>query len=118
MSTTTEADWSTSTYNPYLAARRAWDERYGDLITRARNWRVAALLASGATLVSTAGVVWLALHARVVPYVIAIDSLGRPVAASPAEEIVNSGDGRLKRAALFEWVENLRLGRCRPAEGD
>jgi type IV secretory pathway TrbF-like protein len=23
--------------NPYLTARREWDERYGDLITRARN---------------------------------------------------------------------------------
>ncbi len=26
-------------HNPYLAGRREWDERYGDLITRARNWR-------------------------------------------------------------------------------
>ena len=25
--------------NPYLAARREWDERYGHLITRERNWR-------------------------------------------------------------------------------
>ena len=24
-------------HNPYLAARREWDERYGDLVTRARN---------------------------------------------------------------------------------
>ena len=34
-------------YNPYLAARREWDERYGDQITRARNWRTMAFL-SGA----------------------------------------------------------------------
>ena len=33
--------------NPYLAARREWDERYGDLISRARNWRLAAFLALG-----------------------------------------------------------------------
>ncbi len=26
-------------HNPYLAARKEWDERYGDLISRARNWR-------------------------------------------------------------------------------
>ena len=25
-------------HSPYLAARREWDERYGDLITRAKNW--------------------------------------------------------------------------------
>jgi type IV secretion system protein TrbF len=29
-------------YNPYLAARREWDERYGDQITRAKNWRTMA----------------------------------------------------------------------------
>ena len=32
------------TDNPYLAARREWDERYGDLLTRARNWRTMAFL--------------------------------------------------------------------------
>jgi type IV secretory pathway TrbF-like protein len=31
-------------HSPYLAARREWDERYGDLITRARNWRTMAAL--------------------------------------------------------------------------
>jgi type IV secretory pathway TrbF-like protein len=31
--------------SPYLAARREWDERYGNLITRAKNWRIAAFLA-------------------------------------------------------------------------
>ncbi len=96
-------------YNPYLAARRAWDERYGDLITRARNWRLAALLSSAAALAATAGVVRLATHSRVVPYVVAIDSLGRPVAAAPAEEASGANDGRLKRSALFTWVEQLRL---------
>ena len=30
--------------NPYLAARREWDERYGDLITRASNWRTLAVI--------------------------------------------------------------------------
>lgn len=95
-------------YNPYLSARRAWDERYGDLITRARNWRIAALLSGAIALVATAGVVRLSTHSRVVPYVVAIDSLGRPLAAAPAEEAPGLDDGRLKRSALFAWVENLR----------
>ena len=33
-------------YNPYLAARREWDERYGHLITRERNWRLMALISA------------------------------------------------------------------------
>jgi type IV secretion system protein VirB5 len=35
-----------SLHNPYLAARHEWDERYGDLITRAKNWRLMAALCS------------------------------------------------------------------------
>ena len=74
------------TYNPYLAARRNWDERYGDLITRAHNWRRSAFLSGVVALVATVGVVRLSMEARVVPYVVAIDSLGRPLAAATAQE--------------------------------
>jgi type IV secretion system protein VirB5 len=44
-------------HNPYLVARREWDERYGDLITRAKNWRIMAGLCSLVALVATAGMV-------------------------------------------------------------
>ena len=47
------------THNPYLTGRREWDERYGDLITRARNWRTMAALFSLFAVVATAGMVWL-----------------------------------------------------------
>lgn len=28
--------------NPYLEARREWDERYADLVLGKRNWQIAA----------------------------------------------------------------------------
>ncbi len=98
---------SEDTTNPYLAARREWDERYGSLITRARNWRLIAILCAITALIQTAGLIALSLRARVVPYVVAVDSLGHQVAAGPAEQS-SAVDDRLKRAALFEWVEDLR----------
>jgi type IV secretion system protein TrbF len=97
------------TYNPYLAARREWDERYGDFITRAQNWRRAAFLSGLVALIATGGVVRLSMESRVIPYVVAIDSLGRPLAAAAAQEASAADEGRLRRAALFAWVENLRL---------
>src|SRR5438093_355157 len=69
--------------NPYLAARREWDERYGSLITRARNWRLIAILCASAALMQTAGLIALSLRAKVVPYVVAVDALGHQVAAGP-----------------------------------
>jgi len=94
-------------HNPYLAARKEWDERYGDFVTRARNWRTAAMLCASVALVATAGMVWLSTKSRVVPFVVAIDNLGRPVASGIAEQ-ASTADDRLKRASILNWVENVR----------
>jgi type IV secretion system protein VirB5 len=94
--------------NPYLAARHEWDERYGDQITRARNWRIMAALSGVVALVATSGLIWNSIHSRVVPFVVLIDSLGRPVASGIAEQS-SGNDDRLRRASIFTWVENLRL---------
>lgn len=97
-----------SAFNPYLAARREWDERYGDMITRAKNWRFIAMLSATATLVAVAGVVALSARSKVVPFVVAVDSLGRTLAAGPAEATTTT-DEKLKKAVLFTWIEELRL---------
>jgi len=94
--------------SPYLAARKAWDERYGDLITRAQNWRAAAFLALGVALLETTGLIALSLRSKVVPFVVAVDNLDRVVASGPADE-TSVADDRLKRAALCQWLNNLRM---------
>src|SRR5947207_2381648 len=96
-----------TTMSPYLAARREWDERYGDLLTRAQNWRIVAVICAVAVVMQTAGLIALSMRSKVVPYVIAVDSLGHQVAAGPADES-SLADDRLKRATLFDWIENLR----------
>ena len=101
-------DSAHSTMNPYLVARREWDERYGTLITRAKNWRLLAVLCASAVLIQTVGLIVLSMRSKVVPYVVAVDSLGRQVAAGAAEES-SEVDERLKRAAMFEWVGDLRM---------
>ncbi|HTW64658.1 MAG TPA: VirB8/TrbF family protein [Bryobacteraceae bacterium] len=95
------------TYNPYLAARREWDERYGDLITRAKNWRTMAALSSLIALLATGGVVWLSVRSRVVPFVVLLDNLSRPVASGVADQ-TPLDDDRLRRSNIFNWIENLR----------
>jgi type IV secretion system protein TrbF len=95
-------------YNPYLAARREWDERYGDQMARARNWRTIAVLCTMVALVATSGVVWLSVRSRIVPFVVVTDNLGRPVASGLAEQ-ASTADEQLKRSTVIEWVENLRL---------
>jgi type IV secretion system protein VirB5 len=104
---TSSAPKAIELHNPYLAARREWDERYGDLITRARNWRTIAAISVLAALVATSGVVWLAARSHIVPFVVLVDSLGRTVASGLAEQ-TSVGDDRLRRAVIEDWIANVR----------
>lgn len=92
----------------YLRSRREWDERYGSFISRGKNWRAAALLALGILLVQSIGFVAMALRSKVVPYIVAVDSLGKVVAQGIATE-APVADDRLKRAALYDWIRDLRM---------
>ena len=94
--------------NPYIAARREWDERYGSLISRARNWRLVGMLCASAVLLQTAGLITLSMRSHVIPYIVAVDGLGRQVAAGPAEH-ASVADDRLRRAVIFDWIGDLRL---------
>ena len=65
------------------------------------------MLCAGVAVIQTGGMVALSLRSRTVPYVVAVDSLGRQLAAGSADE-TSPADDRLKRASLFEWVSDLR----------
>jgi len=95
-------------YNAYLTARKEWDERYGEFIIRARNWRTVATIAVLVALLATGGMVLLSARSHVIPFVVLIDSLGRPVASGLAEQ-TSIGDDRLRRAVIQDWIENVRM---------
>ena len=95
------------TENPYISARREWNERYGDYIARARNWRWAAFAALAVSLVLAIGVVWEAAQSKVVPYVVEVDKLGDAVAVARADRAAPV-DARVVKAELAAWVVDVR----------
>ncbi len=93
--------------NPYILGRREWDSRYGEMQKRAANWRTAAFLALMIAAVSSAGSVMLYRRSHIVPYVVAIDSLGKVVAQGPVLETPIQNDAVVK-AGINDFVINLR----------
>lgn len=93
--------------NPYLSARREWNERYGDYIARARSWRWAAFAALAIALVLAIGVVWQAAQSKVVPYVVEVDKLGDAVAVARADR-ASTADVRVIKAQLAAWIVDVR----------
>ena len=62
--------------NPYVEARREWDERYADLVLGKRNWQIAAGGLLLLSLILAGGVVWQSTRSRFIPYVVEVDKLG------------------------------------------
>lgn len=93
--------------NPYLAARAAWDERYGDLIVRAKNWRLAAFASAAIALLAVGGLIMQARQSRLVPFVVAVNELGRPVASGVATAASGLPEPVMK-AALADFVSSWR----------
>jgi type IV secretory pathway TrbF-like protein len=62
--------------NPYLAARREWNERNGDYIAQAHNSRVLAIVFAFTTVVSVSTSVYLATRSKFIPFVVKVDTLG------------------------------------------
>lgn len=94
--------------NPYIAARREWDERYGSEIKRAENWRLIALLIAATCLVESTGLVVMATQSRLVPYVVKVDKLGTAVAVGRAEAMDQKAEFNVTKAQLARFIVDAR----------
>jgi len=98
---------ASKTENPYLNARREWNERYGDYIVRERAWRSVALFSLAIAAIAAGGLVWVAGQTKIVPYVVEVNHLGDAVAVRAADH-AERPDDRIIRAQLARWVEEVR----------
>jgi type IV secretory pathway TrbF-like protein len=93
--------------SPYMAARKATDERFGDFIARAENWRRACFVSAFTTLALVVGMIVLDFRSQTVPYVVALDSVGGTIPVVPAQQVAVK-DVRLQAASVFRWLTDVR----------
>lgn len=91
----------------YVSGREEWLERYGSYIQRARQWRMATIIALFITGVSVVGNVVQATQSKVVPYVVEVDQLGR-IAAVERASVAAPVPTRVVQASLSEFVTQWR----------
>ena len=98
----------TETENPYLTARRTWNEHVGSVVSAKQTWQVVGLLSLLIALAGVGGMIHIGSKSKFIPYVVQVDKLG----ASRASGIVNSSvgsDPKLLGATVSEFIENARL---------
>jgi len=96
-----------SELNPYVEARREWNERYGDYIQQAHHWRTMAVVSGLVALIAVIGMAYIGAQNKIVPYVVEVDKLGQVAAIAKADHPA-AVDPRVMKAYLARFVADWR----------
>ena len=66
-----------SNQNPYLSARRTWNDYISGQVAQRKLWQIVAFGSLMSTVLAVAGLIYHASQNKFVPYVIQVDNLGR-----------------------------------------
>ena len=92
---------------PYMAARREWNERYGDYIAQAQNWRFMAFIVGLIAVILAFGAIYIGAQSKRIPYIVEVDKLGQIVNVAPAEKSM-ANSPRMTKAMLNRFVIDWR----------
>lgn len=94
--------------NPYLSARRSWNDHVGGLAASRRMWQFVAILSLLIVLASVGGIIAIGSQSKFIPYVVKVDDLGTAVATTRADR-ASPVDGRVVQAQLGSFIQSARF---------
>lgn len=93
--------------NPYLNARREWNDHVMRLLTSRQMWQFIALASLLITMAAVGGIIHIGSQSKYIPYIVEIDRLGQASAVGPATASTNE-DPRVVHACVTEFIEDSR----------
>lgn len=94
--------------NPYLNARRNWNEHVGSVVSSRQTWQVIGILALLIALAAVGGVIHIGSQSKFIPYVVEVDRHGQALAAGPVQAAAKA-DPRIIHASVAEFISDARL---------
>jgi type IV secretion system protein TrbF len=94
--------------NPYLSARRTWNDYTGSIIAARRLWQVVAIASLMIVLAAVGGLISVAKQSKFIPYIIEVDQVGKANAVAPVNPTTKA-DPRVLKAAVSEFIGDSRL---------
>lgn len=94
--------------NPYLAARRTWNEHIGGVVSQRQTWQVIGILSLLIALTGVGGMIHIGSQSKFIPYVVEVDKLGQTVAAGPVQA-ASKADPRVIHAAIADFISDSRM---------
>ena len=94
--------------NPYLNARRSWNDHVGSVVASRQTWQLLALMSLLIALAAVGGLIHIGSQSKFVPYVVQVDQLGQALAIAPAQRAA-AADPRVVHAAVAAFIADIRL---------
>jgi type IV secretion system protein TrbF len=94
--------------NPYLNARRSWNDHVGEVLNAKQTWQVIGILSLMIALASVGGIIHIGSQSKFVPYVVEVDKLGQPLAISPAQ-LTSVPDPRVVSSSVASFINDARI---------
>jgi type IV secretion system protein VirB5 len=97
------------TENPYLNARRSWNDNLKTLAVERQTIIFLALLALLVGLAGVGGMAYIGSQTKFVPHIIEVDKLGQPLAVGNAEGLTEANRQLVIRARLASLISDARM---------
>nr|BCU00997.1 TrbF protein [uncultured bacterium] len=94
--------------NPYLAARRTWNDHVGSVVSQRQTWQVIGILSLLIALAGVGGVISIGSQSKFIPYVVQVDKMGQTIAAGPVQA-ADKADQRVVHASVSEFINDARI---------
>ena len=93
--------------DPYIKARKEYDEITHNINASKRNWQRIAFVLGLALLISITSNIFTIRRAHIIPYVVQVDNVGRAIAVSEAKELALN-DERIIKAFVYQYIDRAR----------
>jgi len=94
--------------NPYLTARRTWNNKAAAIMADRQMWAVLCLLALMIALAAVGGVVYIGSQSKFIPYVVEVDKHSQTIAVNPALR-AGKADPRVVHASVASFISDIRM---------
>ena len=94
--------------NPYLAARRTWNDQSAANVASRQMFQLLGILALLVALAAVGGNIFIGSQSKFVPYVVEVDRARQPLAVAPAARAAPV-DQRVVHASVASWISDIRM---------
>lgn len=98
---------STQITDPYIKARKEYDEITHNINASKQNWQRIAFALGFALIISITSNIFTIGRAHMIPYIVQVDNVGRALAMSEAKELPLN-DERIIKAFTYQYIEMAR----------